>query len=88
MTKISEEFPLGNIDEMDVRELAYNMQKMYRTLAVAINSKITVVVRDDDGQATDTFLPVGTININDDALKVEILTSYTDPNTVVWTQIN
>ena len=88
MTKIPEDYPLGDIEQMELKELAYVLQDMYRELAVAINARPTVIVRaNQDGQTDETFLPVGTLNINQTGPKVEILTSHTNPTTVVWTTL-
>ena len=94
MTKISETYPIGNVENMDVRELAESLQDMYRILSVAINSKPSVITRIDpatgnyiDGQATDVDQAIGTININPATPKVEVLTAHSTPTTVVWTAV-
>lgn len=94
MTKIPEEFQFGDVTDLQGEELLRMLRDMYRTLAVAINSKATVTGYKDatgawqDGSTTSNFLAVGTINVNEDSDKVEMLTSYTDPRTVVWTQLS
>ncbi len=93
MTKIKEEFPIGNVDEMDVKELARVLQEMYRDLAVEVNKKPSIITRFDsagtgiDGQTTDNFPSIGDINVNQTTDTVEVLTRLTNPQTVVWTGI-
>jgi hypothetical protein len=89
MTKIVEDYPLGDLENLTSEELARRLQEMYRQLARAINQKPDVFIRaTEDGQATDTFASLGDITVNQNTPKVEILTEQTDPSTVVWTTIS
>lgn len=73
---------------MTVEELVVKLQRMYMDLAEAVNSKPDLYQRDTDGQTGDAILANGSININTNTLKVEMLTEHTNPTTVVWTQLS
>lgn len=88
MARISETFDFGNVDDISIEELLWNLQIMYTQLAVAINTKPDIVQRDTDGQNSDTFLSNGDININTNTLKVEMLTSHPTSSTVTWTTLS
>jgi len=79
---------MGNREDLTPEKLLELMEILYTDLAVAINKKPDIIERASDGLTTDSFLSNGDININTSTAKVEILTSHTDPATVVWTQIN
>lgn len=71
------------------------LERAYIDLAIAVNNKPDVVQRSDtsgagsgDGQATDTFLANGTININLTTDKVEMLTNHTSPTNVTWVTLS
>lgn len=84
MAKITEVFDIGNRENMTPERLLELLETMYTDLAIAINKKPDVYLRDTDGQATDSFLSDGDLNINTTTKKVEILTSHVDPSTVTW----
>lgn len=88
MARIPEYFNVGDRDVLTVEGLLLIIERMYNDLAVAINSKPDLVQREVDGQPGDTFLSQGTININLDTDKVEMLTNHIDPTTVTWTQLS
>lgn len=69
---------------MSVEELVVKLQRMYYTLADALNKKPDVYQRTTDGQTTDTFLANGDININSSTNKVEMLTKHPTQTTVTW----
>lgn len=79
---------------MTVEELLLICERMYSDLAIALNQKTDLVQRSDngvpgagDGQATDTFLDQGTLNINLSTNKVEMLTNH-QATTVTWTTLS
>lgn len=88
MARISEFFDFGDKDNLSLEELMVQLERMYTDLAVAINSKPDLVQRNVDGQVGDTFLAQGTININLNTDKVEMLTNHTSPTAVTWTQLS
>lgn len=88
MASIPDTFNFGSGSEMTIEELIVKLQRMYMDLAEAVNSKPDLYQRDVDGSATDTFLANGSININLNTNKVEMLTNHTTPIAVVWTQLS
>jgi len=84
MAKISETFDMGSEKDVTVEHLYWLLQKMYRELAESINKKPDLYERTTDGQATDTFLSNGDMNINTTTLKVEMLTSHSSTTAVTW----
>lgn len=88
MARIPDHFNFGETEGMTVEELVVKLQRMYMDLAEAVNSKPDLVQRTTDGQATDTFLAQGTVNINLSTNKVEMLTNHTSPTAVTWTQLS
>ena len=73
---------------MDFEKLLVLLQRMYKDLALAVNSKPDLYQRTTDGQTDDTFLAQGSININLNTDKVEMLTNHSTQTTVVWTQLS
>lgn len=88
MARIPETFNFGDAVGLTTEELTIKLQRMYTDLAEAVNSKPDLVQRTIDGQTTDTFLAQGTININLNTDKVEMLTNHVNPTTVTWTQLS
>ena len=88
MAKIPESFDMGSSDGMEPEELLWLIQRMYTTLARAINQKPSVIERAEDGQTSDSFLSNGDININSTTFKVEMLTKHIDNATVSWTTLS
>lgn len=86
MGKIPETFNFGNIKETE--ELLRNLQEMYTQLAVAVNQKPDVYQRTTNGNANETFLSNGDININLNTNRVEMLTNHPTQTTVTWTQLS
>lgn len=84
MAKISETINIGDQENPTVESLLQLLDTIYTDLAIAINKKPDIIERASDGETTDTFLSNGDININTDTLKVEILTSHSNPSTVTW----
>ena len=84
MAKISETFNIGDRIDLTPEKLLELLEIMYTDLAIAINRKPDIIVRDSDGLTTEAFLSNGDININSTTLKVEMLTSHVDPATVTW----
>ncbi len=77
-----------NKDKMTIEDMLLMLERMYIDLAVAINSKIDLVQRTTDGQVSDTFLSQGTVNINLNTNKVEMLTNHPTQATVTWTTLS
>lgn len=88
MAKVPETFNFGDNSEMDFEKLLVLLQRMYKDLALAVNSKPDLYQRTTDGQTDDTFLAQGSININLNTDKVEMLTNHSTQTTVVWTQLS
>jgi hypothetical protein len=88
VARVPDTFNFGSTADMSVEELVVKLQRMYMDLAEAVNSKPDLYQRDTDGQATDTFLAQGSININLTTDKVEMLTNHTSPTNVTWTQLS
>lgn len=88
MAKLPEHFNFGDTDGLTIEELVIKLQRMYMDLAEVVNNKPDLVQRDTDGQVGDTFLSQGTININLNTNKVEMLTNHPTQTTVTWTQIS
>lgn len=88
MAKIPEYFSVGDREEMDVERLLVIIEELYTQLAVAINQKPDLVERTSDGLVTDTFLSNGTLNINSNTNKVEMLTNHPTIATVTWVTLS
>jgi len=88
VARIPEHFNFGSTEDMSMEELVIKLQRMYLDLAEAVNSKPDLYQRLTDGQTSDTFLAQGSININLNTNKVEMLTNHTGPTTVTWTQLS
>lgn len=88
MARIPPTFNFGDSNEMTVEELVIKIQRMYIDIAEAVNSKPDLYQRTTDGLTTDTFLAQGSININLNTDKVEMLTNHVNPTTVTWKQLS
>lgn len=95
MGRLSENYELGNAEDMEPEEFLRRIQEMYTELARAINRKpdlVFITSGNDmngnpvpaDGDNTETFLSNGTININTFSDKVEIITDHPTASTVNW----
>jgi hypothetical protein len=84
VAKIQEQFDFGDIKGMTIENLMPILDKMYSDLAKEINKKPDLFERSTNGQAGDTFLSNGTLNINTTTQKVEMLTKHVTPATVTW----
>lgn len=84
MAKLPENFNLGDRDNITPEKLLELLEKMYRELAGAINKKPDLVERSSDGLNSDVILSNGTININSNTQKVEMLTKHVNTSTVTW----
>ena len=84
MAQLPETFNFGSTDGMTVEDLVLKLQRLYTDLARSVNQKPDLYQRTTDGQATDTFLAQGSININLSTNKVEMLTNHTSPTNVTW----
>ena len=87
MAKVKETLNFGDRENIDLKSLVRVLEESYRDLAVAVNKKPDVYLRSTDGQAADSFLSIGDININSGTAKVEIITAHPTPVTVTWTAI-
>lgn len=88
MAKIPEYFNIGNREGLTVEDLLLHIERLYTDLAIAINQKPDLYVRETDGDPGDTFLAEGSININTATNKVEMLTTHVSTTTVTWTQLS
>ena len=88
MVRVPDTFNFGDRSKITTEELILVLERMYIDLANAVNSKPDLYERREDGQATDTFLANGSININLNTNKVEMLTNHVNPTTVTWTQLS
>lgn len=87
MVKIKERFEFGNPEDMDLEQLVEQLKVMYTDLAQAINQKPSLFIRNTNGQATDTNLSDGDININSTSDLVEMITNHTSTTNVTWTTL-
>jgi len=85
MARIPDSFNFGDREKITIEQLLIVLQRMYEDIATAVNSKPDLYERSVDGQTTDTFLAQGSININLNTNKVEMLTNHVNPTTVTWT---
>jgi D-hexose-6-phosphate mutarotase len=88
MAKINEYYDVGDRNKINVEQLVRMLEDIYKILAVAVNKKPDVYFRPTDGQASDSFLSNGDINVNETTNKIEMLTSRPSSSTVGWTQIS
>jgi|GEM_PF-1996299 len=88
MTKIPEYLQVGDRFDMTVEELLRIVEQLYTDIAIQLNKKVDLVQRTTDGLVSDVFLDQGTVNINLNTNKVEMLTNHTSPTNVIWTQIS
>jgi len=88
VTRISDTFDFGDVDSMTMETLLIRLDRMYMSIAEAVNSKPDLYQRDVDGQPNDTFLAQGSININLTTDKVEMLTNHVSPTLVTWTTLS
>lgn len=84
MAKIPEYLQVGDRENMSVEELLRIVEQLYRDIAIQLNRKCDLVQRTTDGQVGDVFLDQGTVNINLNTDKVEMLTNHTSTSTVTW----
>ena len=88
MAKIPEYLQVGDRENITVEELLRIVEQLYRDIAVQLNRKCDLVQRTVDGQTADVFLDQGTVNINLNTNKVEMLTNHTSSTTVTWTKLS
>jgi hypothetical protein len=88
VARIPETFNIGDRENLDVEGLLRLIERLYIDLAEAINKKPDVYQRQVDGQTTDTFLAQGSININLNTNKVEMLTNHVSQTAVTWTKLS
>lgn len=86
MAKIPEYYNVGTKRNLTTEELLEILLDMYRELAIQINKKPDLYIRDTDGQATDIRLSNGDLNLNSDTQKVEMLVDRT-ATTVTWKEL-
>lgn len=88
MARLPPTFNFASRGNITMEELLNLLDRMYIDLAEAVNAKPDLYQRTTDGQTTDTFLAQGSININLNTDKVEMLTNHVDPTTVTWVQLS
>ena len=86
MVRVTNDFDFGDVD--NIEDLKITLRRMYFELASAINSKPDLYQRETNGQASDTILAQGSININTSTNRVEMLTTHTSPTNVIWTTLS
>jgi len=75
-------------EERTLEELLIRLERMYIDIATAVNSKPDIYEREVDGDASDSFLAQGSININTLTNKVEMITQHPTESTVTWTTLS
>lgn len=88
MANIPTSFNFGDTNDITIEELVVKLQRMYYDLAESINGKPDLYVRESDGQSNDVFLSDGSININTNTNKVEMLTKHNSTTNVTWTTLS
>ena len=88
MAQVQPSLNVGDRTKMTLETLLILLEKAYKDLAEAVNSKPDIYERTTDGQTSDVFLSQGTLNINSTTNKVEMLTAHTSANTVTWKQLS
>ncbi len=88
MAKLPNTFDFGDKEETGTEDFMLRLQRMYTDLAAAINNKPDLYQRNTDGDPADAFLAQGSININLNTNKVEMLTNHTSATTVTWTTLS
>ena len=83
MAKVPEYYNIGNRENLTIERLLEILEDMYKQLAIAVNKKPDLYQRTTDGLVSDTILGNGTININTNTQKVEMLVDRTS-TTVTW----
>jgi len=83
MARLPEYYNIGNRENLTNENLLEIIEDMYQQLALAVNQKPDINVREIDGQVTDTFSANGTINLNNLTQKVEMLVART-ATAVTW----
>jgi len=88
MTKIAEYLQVGNRENISNEELLRLLETAYQDIAIQLNKKVDLIQRTVDGQVGDVFLDQGTVNINLNTNKVEMLTQHSSSTTVIWTTLS
>lgn len=88
MAKIAEYLNVGNREGMTVEDLLLVLEKAYQDIAVNLNKKPDLIQQATDGVTTDNFLDNGTLHINSNTNKVEMLTNHDSSSTVIWTTLS
>lgn len=86
MARLPNNFNFG--EERTLEELLIRLERMYIDIATAVNSKPDIYEREVDGDASDSFLAQGSININTLTNKVEMITQHPTESTVTWTTLS
>jgi len=87
MAKIPEYYNVGNRDNITNEELLRIMEDMYKKIAIALNKKPDIFERETNGLSTDTQLSIGSININTNTNKIEMLVAHPTAASVTWKEI-
>jgi len=83
MAKLPETYNIGSNEDITVEKLLDIMMDMYSDIAIQLNKKPDLYKRTTDGQASDTLLSEGDLNLNTTTQKVEMLVDRT-ATTVTW----
>lgn len=88
MAKVRENLNLGDRENITLKDLIDIMDEAYRDLAISLNKKPDIYLRELDGDTADNFLSDGDFNVNTTTNKIEIISSRsTDGSTVTWTTL-
>jgi len=83
MAKVPENYNIGDRENLTTESLLEILEDMYKQLAIAVNKKPDLYTRETNGQASDTFLSNGDLNLNTNTQVVEMLVDRT-ATTVTW----
>ena len=84
MARIPETLNVGDRENLTIDRLLIIIETLYTELAQAVNQKPDFISRTTNGQTTDTFLNLGTLNLNTSTNNVEMLVAKPTAATVTW----
>jgi len=87
MAKIPEYYSVGDRGNITVERLLVILEDVYKDLAIAVNKKPDLFIRESDGLTTDIKLSEGSININSNTKKIEMLVAHQSTSAVTWKEI-
>lgn len=85
MAKVRENLNLGDKENITLKDLIDIIDEAYRDLAIALNKKPDIYLRELDGDTADNFLSDGDLNVNTSTNNIEIVSSRSaDGSTLFW----